>query len=300
MAQVEMTCGPYRIVSLISREAADDLALEPGSLAWATRQVHQRLDRRQRRENVGRAARPGSRALTLAGCGSDGSAGRGGRPCAVLAAASLTEPFTALEKTYEKAHPGVDVELSFDSSAILVEQLSQGLAADVLATADQRSMDKAVAADVIAGARAVRDQHARHRDPRGQPGRHHGHRRPRRRDLRRLRAGRAVRRRHAAPVRARPVHRQAGHRGGERQGRAHQGHGRRGRRRPGLRLRREGRRRQGRRRPGRERVRGRQRRPDRRGEGQQERRRREGLDRPRHRHRTGQEVLASHGFGPRP
>lgn len=36
MAQVELCCGPYRIVSLISREAADDLALEPGSLAWAT------------------------------------------------------------------------------------------------------------------------------------------------------------------------------------------------------------------------------------------------------------------------
>ena len=36
MAQVELSCGPYRIVSLISREAADDLALEPGSVAWAT------------------------------------------------------------------------------------------------------------------------------------------------------------------------------------------------------------------------------------------------------------------------
>ena len=36
MAQVEMTCGPYRIVSLVSREAVDDLGLEPGSVAWAT------------------------------------------------------------------------------------------------------------------------------------------------------------------------------------------------------------------------------------------------------------------------
>jgi molybdopterin-binding protein len=36
MAQVELTCGPYRIVSLISREAADDLGFEPGSLAWAS------------------------------------------------------------------------------------------------------------------------------------------------------------------------------------------------------------------------------------------------------------------------
>ena len=36
MAQVEMTCGPYRIVSLVSREAVDDLGLAPGSLAWAS------------------------------------------------------------------------------------------------------------------------------------------------------------------------------------------------------------------------------------------------------------------------
>ena len=35
MAQVEMACGPYRIVSLMSREAADELGLEPGSRAEA-------------------------------------------------------------------------------------------------------------------------------------------------------------------------------------------------------------------------------------------------------------------------
>jgi molybdopterin-binding protein len=35
MAQVEMVCGPYRIVSLMSREAADELGLEPGSHAEA-------------------------------------------------------------------------------------------------------------------------------------------------------------------------------------------------------------------------------------------------------------------------
>lgn len=35
MAQVEMVCGPYRIVSLMSREAADTLGLEPGMLADA-------------------------------------------------------------------------------------------------------------------------------------------------------------------------------------------------------------------------------------------------------------------------
>lgn len=35
MAQVELQCGPYRIVSLMSREAADELALDPGVLAIA-------------------------------------------------------------------------------------------------------------------------------------------------------------------------------------------------------------------------------------------------------------------------
>ena len=90
-------------------------------------------------------------ALSLTGCGSGESADEA-TTLRVLAAASLTEPFTVLETSFESAHPDVDVELSFDSSAILVEQLSQGLAADVLATADEKSMDKAVAADVIAGA----------------------------------------------------------------------------------------------------------------------------------------------------
>jgi len=36
MAQVEMQAGPFRIVSLMSREAADELHLEPGSLAVAS------------------------------------------------------------------------------------------------------------------------------------------------------------------------------------------------------------------------------------------------------------------------
>lgn len=36
MAQVELMCGPYRIVSLMSREAADELGLEPGVRAIAS------------------------------------------------------------------------------------------------------------------------------------------------------------------------------------------------------------------------------------------------------------------------
>ena len=35
MAQVEIQAGPFRVVSLMSREAADDLELQPGVLAVA-------------------------------------------------------------------------------------------------------------------------------------------------------------------------------------------------------------------------------------------------------------------------
>jgi molybdopterin-binding protein len=36
MAQIELVCGPYRIVSLMSAEAATELGLEPGVRAIAS------------------------------------------------------------------------------------------------------------------------------------------------------------------------------------------------------------------------------------------------------------------------
>jgi molybdopterin-binding protein len=36
MAQVELVCGPYRVVSLLSAEAVDELGLEPGVTAIAS------------------------------------------------------------------------------------------------------------------------------------------------------------------------------------------------------------------------------------------------------------------------
>ncbi|HEX5533209.1 MAG TPA: TOBE domain-containing protein [Actinomycetales bacterium] len=36
MAQVDMQCGPFRVVSLMSREACDDLGLEPGVVTVAS------------------------------------------------------------------------------------------------------------------------------------------------------------------------------------------------------------------------------------------------------------------------
>jgi molybdopterin-binding protein len=35
MAQIDLACGPYRVVSLMSREAADELDLRPGQSATA-------------------------------------------------------------------------------------------------------------------------------------------------------------------------------------------------------------------------------------------------------------------------
>ncbi len=36
MAQVELVCGPYRIVSLMSSDAATELGLAPGVRAFAS------------------------------------------------------------------------------------------------------------------------------------------------------------------------------------------------------------------------------------------------------------------------
>jgi molybdate transport system substrate-binding protein len=69
----------------------------------------------------------------------------------VLAASSLTNAFDQLEESYEEQHPDVDVRLSYDSSAILAEQVISGAPADVLATADTVTMQDVVDADLTDG-----------------------------------------------------------------------------------------------------------------------------------------------------
>ncbi|HYO34349.1 MAG TPA: molybdate ABC transporter substrate-binding protein [Nocardioidaceae bacterium] len=68
----------------------------------------------------------------------------------VFAASSLTSVFTELETQFERDHEGVDVALSFDSSTTLATQIRSGAPADVLATADQPSMQILVDADMNA------------------------------------------------------------------------------------------------------------------------------------------------------
>ncbi|WP_248616761.1 molybdate ABC transporter substrate-binding protein [Paraoerskovia marina] len=66
----------------------------------------------------------------------------------VLAAASLAAPFDEITARFEADHPDVDVRVSYAGSDTLVDQLVAGAPADVLATADQATMQRAVDADV--------------------------------------------------------------------------------------------------------------------------------------------------------
>jgi molybdate transport system substrate-binding protein len=70
-----------------------------------------------------------------------GSAGGQKVTLTVLAAASLDNVFKTEAAAFEKAHPGVTVRFSFAGSQDLVAQVKQGAPADVLVTADTKTMD---------------------------------------------------------------------------------------------------------------------------------------------------------------
>lgn len=88
-------------------------------------------------------------ALLLSGC-----APAAAQPATltVLAAASLTEPFTALGQQFESDHPGVTVQFNFAGSQQLAAQLAQGAPADVFAAASAKTMQAAVDAGRIQSA----------------------------------------------------------------------------------------------------------------------------------------------------
>ncbi len=68
----------------------------------------------------------------------------------VSAAASLTNAFNELGAAFEAQHPGTKVLLNFAGSGNLLAQIAKGAPADVFASADQETMDKAEAQKLLA------------------------------------------------------------------------------------------------------------------------------------------------------
>ena len=67
----------------------------------------------------------------------------------VAAAASLTDAFKVIAADFEKQNPQTKVKLTFASSGTLLQQLRNGAPIDVLATADQQTMNDAQAQSLI-------------------------------------------------------------------------------------------------------------------------------------------------------
>ncbi len=96
--------------------------------------------------------------IALAACGGQQSAAKE-KPAeevniVVFAAASLTESLTAIQETYEAAHPGVKLIFSFGSSGDLMKQIKQGAECDLFISAGQKQMNQI---DVTASAEVNTD-----------------------------------------------------------------------------------------------------------------------------------------------
>jgi molybdate transport system substrate-binding protein len=97
--------------------------------------------------------------VLVTGCGDGGSARHGSSSTSpdrhldgsitVFAAASLTEAFGDLGTRFEHDHPGTTVTFDFGASSSLAAQIAQGAPADVLASADEATMDRLAASSLV-------------------------------------------------------------------------------------------------------------------------------------------------------
>ena len=153
MAQVEIQSGPHRIVSLMSRESADEL----GSSRHARRRRRQGHQCRRGGLCMSRIRAVVAAVIVgvlstgmLAACSSSnnssgGSSGNGTNgTIQVFAAASLTEVFTDLGKQFETDHPGTKVVFQFAASSALATNINEGDKADVFASAAPSNMQAVV------------------------------------------------------------------------------------------------------------------------------------------------------------
>ncbi|OHV03983.1 molybdate ABC transporter substrate-binding protein [Mycobacterium talmoniae] len=84
----------------------------------------------------------------LVGCGSKSPA----PSITVFAAASLKPAFTEIGQRFQTDNPGARIEFNFAGSSELATQLTQGVTADVFASANTAQMDKVAQAGLLAGA----------------------------------------------------------------------------------------------------------------------------------------------------
>ena len=103
---------------------------------------------------VGMVAIVACAAAPVVACAPQGGSSEGRVTVTVLAAASLTDGFTEIGTAFEQENPGVEVLFSFGPSSGVVNQVIEGAPADVLATANEVTMDRAVDAGVVGAARA--------------------------------------------------------------------------------------------------------------------------------------------------
>jgi len=97
-------------------------------------------------------------AALAAGCGSSGTPASSSRastpnplngPLTVFAAASLTEAFNDTKTSLQKEYPSLSITYSFAGSQQLVSQIENAAPADVIATADTKTMGALASAGLV-------------------------------------------------------------------------------------------------------------------------------------------------------
>ncbi|GAB2715937.1 molybdate ABC transporter substrate-binding protein [Streptomyces bullii] len=104
---------------------------------------------------IARAVTSAVLALAVTGCGAAGGgterSGHGTKTVTVFAASSLSGALEEARSAFAKAHPSLKIRLNMGGSSTLVAQLRNGAPADLFASADETTMDKAVDAGLTDG-----------------------------------------------------------------------------------------------------------------------------------------------------